>query len=391
MALIGLVYFQSKWLNQARNLIEEQFNQKVSMALCMAVTDLSEGPKSCLAEPDNAFLQFLLTEEKRLEQRKVKKALDEALAFYDIHTAYNIEILDRNSSCLKEGDPGCCSMSAVAGFENDLLNITFPGRNQYVLKKMGFMIGSSVLILLFITFVFYMAVKYLKQQQELGERNKDFFNNMAHEFKTPLTNIKLATHLLTKKEKGLSDNAYVSVLRKESQKLMQQVERVLYLANLEKGQYQLQKEQLNLKNVMDNVVDEMSIQIQEKGGIVNIQIEEDLSILGDAFHLSNAFRNLIDNALKYADDQPEITISSSKQKDGILLLFQDNGMGISKSDQQIIFDKFQRVSNNDVHNQKGFGLGLAYVKKVVELHKGFIKVFSELNKGSRFDLFFPIG
>ena len=133
----------------------------------------------------------------------------------------------------------------------------------------------------------------------------------------------------------------------------------------------------------------MAIQINKKEATIHLQIPDNITVIGDRFHLSNAFRNIIDNALKYATLLPEITITSKEKEKGILLLFKDNGIGIAKSEQAVIFDKFQRVGTGNIHNQKGFGLGLAYVKKVVELHQGFIHIISDLNKGSRFDLFLP--
>ena len=323
------------------------------------------------------------------EEVTVKKALDRALAFYDIQQPYEIEIIDKKSSCSTENAPGCCSLGRIAGYNDQLLTITFPNRTQYFLGQMSFMIGAAILILLFVSTVFWFATYYLIQQKRIGERNKDFFNNMAHEFKTPLTNIILANNLLAKKEPHLKENAFVNITQKEAHKLIHQVERVLYLSKMESGDYALHKEELVVHQVINEVIEDMAIQIDEKQAIITINIQDNLRVKGDKFHLSNAFRNLIDNALKYANDTPEINISSVEKDKGILLLFKDNGIGMAKSEQAIVFDKFQRIGTGNVHNQKGFGLGLAYVKKVVELHQGFIQIFSESNKGSRFDLFLP--
>ena len=134
----------------------------------------------------------------------------------------------------------------------------------------------------------------------------------------------------------------------------------------------------------------MDIQIREKNAEVYFRnLSDDFSLEADKFHLGNAFRNLLDNALKYAGDRPKIDISLQTNDKGVLIHFQDNGVGICPKDQSCIFDKYQRVQTGNVHNQKGFGLGLAYVKLIIERHKGFIKVFSDLNKGTRFDLFLP--
>ncbi len=409
LALIALVLLQAQWLLHSKNLIEEQFNQKLSMALCMAITDLGEEPKTCIAnaesnlceEPKSCItnaesdLVTILTSHQltslppKAEEATVKAALDRAMAFYDIEIPYEIDIIHKQNTCVSENAPGCCSMGTVTGYNDQLLYVTFPNRTQFILGKMGFMIGSAILILLFVSTVFGLATYYLIQQKKIGERNKDFFNNMAHEFKTPLTNIILANNLLAKKAPNPKQNTLINITKKEANKLIHQVERVLYLAKMERDDYALNKEEIHLHKIISEVVDDMAMQIEEKQANININIDTNLTIAGDKFHLSNAFRNIIDNALKYANQTPEISISAKEKDAGILLLFNDNGIGITKSEQAIIFDKFQRISTGDIHNQKGFGLGLAYVKKVVELHQGFIQIFSELNKGSRFDLFLP--
>ena len=401
LALIALVLLQAHWLLHSKNLIEEQFNQKVSMAVSMAITDLGEGPKTCIANTETNLMTMLTSHQltslpPKSEEEVVKAALDKAMAFYDIEVPYEIEIADKQNTCISENEPGCCSLGTVSGYNDQLLNVTFPNRTQFILNRtqfilgeMGFMIGSSILILLFVSTVFGLATYYLIQQKKIGERNKDFFNNMAHEFKTPLTNIILANNLLAKKAPTPKQNTLINITKKEANKLIHQVERVLYLAKMERDDYALNKEDIQLHKIISEVVEDMAIQIEEKQAIIHINMDPNLRVEGDKFHLSNAFRNIIDNALKYANQTPEISISAKEKDTGILLLFKDNGIGITKSEQAIIFDKFQRISTGDIHNQKGFGLGLAYVKKVVELHQGFIQIFSELNKGSRFDLFLP--
>ncbi len=394
LALSALVLLQAQWLFHSKNLIEEQFNQKVSMALCMAVTELSDGPQTCIAAPESDLVTMLTTSlittlPPQSEAEKVQKALDRALVFYDIHLPYQIEIFDKKNTCVNEDLPSCCSLGTIAGYNDQMLNITFPTRTQFILGQMGFMIGAAIFILLFVTTVFVLATYYLIQQKKIGERNKDFFNNMAHEFKTPLTNIILANNLLTKKEPHLNENTFLNITKKEANKLIHQVERVLYLAKMEEGNYPLKKEKLNLYQLLEEIIDDMAIQIDKKEAVIHLQVLDNITVIGDRFHLCNAFRNIIDNALKYATLVPEITITSKEKEKGILLFFKDNGIGIAKSEQAVIFDKFQRVGTGNIHNQKGFGLGLAYVKKVVELHQGFIHIISDLNKGSRFDLFLP--
>ena len=393
VVMMALVVLQAKWLLHAKNLNEEQFNQKVSMALCMTVTELGHGKSIC--STPNPIPDFSLDAHlpkpirTSVDEEALRTVLDKHLSLFDIPLDYEVAIQNNQTLSCSPNSPRCCSMMSVAGFEDDYLYVSFPNRTKYVLGKMGLMIGASIIILLFVSSILWLAISSLIQQKMIGERNKDFFNNMAHEFKTPLTNIKLAIGLLQKKATTTKEEHYAHIIRKEAGNLNHQVSRVLHLSNLEKGVYELSIEVLPLEVLVEEALEEMTMQIQNKQASVDLQIPTNLTIKGDAFHLKNAFRNLIDNALKYSSQQPKLQIICQQKETGIHLLFEDNGIGIAKADQQLIFDKFQRVPTGNVHNQKGFGLGLAYVKKVIDLHKGFIKIISEVGKGSRFDLFIP--
>ena len=156
------------------------------------------------------------------------------------------------------------------------------------------------------------------------------------------------------------------------------------------NEYALFNEQIQLKSLLHSVRDELEIQIEEHGATVHMEdIPDHIEIYGDKQHLTNVFRNLLDNALKYAGERPTINISTKEEKDGIMISVQDNGMGIPASQCKFIFEKFQRIQDGNLHEQKGFGLGLAYVKRIVELHKGSVQVDSEVNKGSRFNVYLP--
>jgi len=390
LVMIALVVLQAKWLLHSKNLNEEQFNQKVSMALCSTVTELGEGKSICSSPNPNVSSPSCLPREipKNVDEQALRSVLDKNLSFYDIPLDYEVAIQDRSLSC-DTSSPSCCSMVDVAGFEDDNLYVSFPNRTKHILGKMGLMIAASILILLFVSSILWLAIYSLIQQRAIGERNKDFFNNMAHEFKTPLTNINLALGLLKKKTAVDKSANYLKIINSETQNLSHQVERVLHLSNLEKGVYELSIEVLPLAYLIEEVLKEMQIQIDEKRAKVTTLIPKNLTIKGDAFHLKNAFRNLIDNALKYSQSNPLIQITCQQKEEGVVLFFEDNGLGIDKANQPLVFDKFHRVGTGAIHDQKGFGIGLAYVKKVIDLHKGVIKIVSELEKGSRFDLFLP--
>jgi len=393
LALIGLLFLQVKWMQQSRDLIEEQFEQKVKMAMCSAV----DGVKSIQTAPQicgdiNENINCLqVSAEPDYDSEALEFSLAESFDFYGVPGPYELAITNKGCQGADSNSPYCCSLSPLITEEEHLLSIHFPSKREYVRSRMSFMLISSILILLFITTIFVWAVYTLARQRRLHDISIDFFNNMAHELRTPLTNINLATHMLQKKHKDLVGNRFLQIVDHENERMKHQVERVLHLAKLEKGQYQLKKEKVDVCQLLGNVIAEMDIQISEKSAIVKAPCESgSILVLGDKFHLSNAFRNLLDNALKYAGQNPEIIIQVKPSEQGVHISFADNGIGISKRDQELIFEKFQRVGTGNIHAQKGFGLGLSYVKMIVEGHQGFIKVFSEINEGSRFNLYLPI-
>ncbi|MEM8908008.1 MAG: HAMP domain-containing sensor histidine kinase, partial [Bacteroidota bacterium] len=331
LALVALVVLQVRWMIDSKALIEDQFDQKVRMALCSAVESLNRSQ-----DPDQAQLPgcspveatqdgFQFTNAGNYEQSQLDSALAQALNFYEIHLSYEMDVV-ANNACVPGGveQRYCCVLSPFQKQGNsDLLSIRFPGKQRYVLGKMKLILLSSIVILLFITFVFVFANHTLLRQKQIYEINKDFFNNMAHEFRTPLTNIGLANHLLVKKHQELADNKFVKVIREESQQLKHQVERVLQLARLENGEYELEKTPLDPGQLIREVIAGMALQIKEKQARVQLQADPELPLIfGDRFHLGNVFRNLIDNALKYSECHPQLQIVLRKDKAGVLILFQ---------------------------------------------------------------------
>lgn len=394
LALIALVLFQARWMQQSRALLEEQFNNRVSMALCSAVENLKEDPSSQEAKRSCALVGSQTASccqglEALAGSQGMQKALDEAFDFYQIPLNYQAGIQARNNLG-DEMPPNSCSLQPILESNRHLLSVQFPDKEEYVLEKMGFMLGASIMILIFISLVFLLANYTLIRQKRARQRNTDFFNHMAHEFRTPLTNMALASRLLNKEQPALGESRFFQVMQRENQQMMMQVERVLQLAELEGGAATLAREEVNLGNLLHQSVKDMEARIQDRDAriFVTSEIAHPL-ILGDPFHLRYAFRNLIDNALKYSGEAPEVRITISKCRENILVNFQDNGVGISPEGKSFIFKKFQRLPCSNPRMEKGFGLGLSYVKQIVEMHKGMIRVISEMGKGSQFELALP--
>ena len=393
IALVSLFVIQVKWMQKSTSLVEEQFDQKVSMALCMAVDQISQteetnefkskctiapdGKKSCCSEELSTLIQ----------KDNVKCLVASSFNYYDIDMPYEMGVSeDKGSVQKKEKLPYSCSLTPVTDTESHQLAVNFPDKETYVFEEMGLMLGSSFLILLLITLLVIYGNYYLIKQKKISERNKEFFNHMAHEFKTPLTNIGLASNMLNKK----FDSPLIDIIAKENQQLNEQVNRVLTMASLESGQYLIANDKIDITKTVKEVVDNLSILIADKKASIEVVDNSDgMVVIGDSFHLSNAIKNIVDNSLKYSEASPEIRITIDNLNDKVKIRIEDNGIGISEKNQKLLFEKFYRCTEGDTYSTKGFGLGLSYVKKIIELHKGSISVKSVLNQGTQFELSLP--
>ncbi|MBP7240038.1 MAG: HAMP domain-containing histidine kinase [Saprospiraceae bacterium] len=401
LAMVGLVLFQYKWIAHSRKLSEEIFNQRASMALCSTLEEYGGGVQC--SSPDNSLIPGLEPKTPSndksvtcspalLENQSFQTDLRKTLDFYNIDLNYQIsQSPEAPQVDHKQGGQMCViNIPPQTDQQASYVTLAFPEKEKFMMGKIKYMIGASVLILLFTAIVLWLANWWLMKQKKLLRTNAEIYNNMAHEFRTPLTNIKLATSLLSKDPSNPGNAKFLDIIQKENTRLIQQVERVLHLARIDHGDYALKNEQLYVKPLITAVVEEMQMQIDEKKATVSLdQIPEGHEIYGDRQHLMNVFRNLIDNALKYTEHQPVITISTKEEKDGVLISVQDNGIGIPASKSKLIFEKFQRIQDDQQSEQKGFGLGLAYVKRIVELHKGFIQLDCGIDHGSRFNVFLP--
>jgi len=265
--------------------------------------------------------------------------------------------------------------------------------NTYLTKEMTNWYFSTFVLLLFLLILAY-AVFIIFRQKRLSEIQKDFVNNMTHEFKTPLATIKISSEVL--KNPNIINNPerllnYAMIINNETTHLTNQVERVLQMAKSGKDTIQLNKEVLELNPLLENMLDKTYRPlVRSRGGDIVVEIEpSDIKIYADELHIKNVISNLLDNAIKYCQQKPMITINCKELKDGISVAIKDNGIGISKENLPHIFDKFYRIPTGNLHDVKGFGLGLNYVKLICRQHGGNIKVTSELEKGSEFCIFMP--
>ncbi len=271
--------------------------------------------------------------------------------------------------------------------------IYFPQEHLFILKKLYKLLFVSLGLFFIIIGSFSFSIVVINRQKKLSEMKNDLINNMTHEFKTPISTISLVCEALRDKDVQKSDqvyNSYVSVIDEENKRLRTMAEHILRSATIESGRLKLHKETLDLHEILQNAINGKKINAESKGGkIILTQSAESSMIFADRVHMTNVFVNMLDNAIKYNLNAPVIKLSTRNLRDGILVDIADNGIGISKANQSKIFDKLYRVHTGNIHNFKGFGLGLSYVKAIVEQHKGKITVDSELEKGSVFHIYLP--
>jgi two-component system phosphate regulon sensor histidine kinase PhoR len=248
------------------------------------------------------------------------------------------------------------------------------------------------LMLVVIATFFAFSITVIMRQYRLAEVKTDFINNMTHELKTPISTISLSAEMMMRLPEITAEQVqkYASIIYKENKRLEHQVERVLNVAKLDKDQVVLNKDQFDVNELLDEVKENFELHHFEKGGVIHIELNADNHIIqADAVHLTNVIYNLLENAVKYCESVPNITIQTRNDKQGIWIEIEDNGIGIKKENLSLIFDKFYRVPTGNLHNVKGFGLGLYYVRLIVDAHGGKVNVKSTPGKGTTFSLFFP--
>lgn len=273
------------------------------------------------------------------------------------------------------------------------LRVYFPNQDRYIIRNIWMMYATSLLLILVVLGCFYVAVNTIVKQKQLADIKNDFINNMTHEFKTPISTISLATQMLSDEAVTASPSMfkrYLGIIRDENKRLGSQVEKVLQTAQMERGEVQLKLGTVNVHHIIEQVLENISPQIELRQGIIDMDLQaENPEIQADEVHLTNIIFNLLDNANKYSPENPIIKITTENTEKGLSIKVIDQGIGMTKESIKNIFEKFYRVPTGNVHDVKGFGLGLSYVKKMVEEHHGKINVQSKLGEGSEFEVVLP--
>jgi two-component system, OmpR family, phosphate regulon sensor histidine kinase PhoR len=433
VSFLGLIYLQYSWFQNLMQVKQDQLWEHVVKAVDAVGKDLSESnsrtpfiknprkSKNSMGLTDDLmsmeflrpatiaqrYTQYEIQEKFEKEFKSQGKALKNVpfefaiansinIISFEMQSAYFQKVLEdtiNNRSFVYPLEPATGS-SAEGLVPYETMVVVIPNFKDLVFKASYLELAGSLVFLLFIMFAFFFTVRALLNQKKLSEIKSDFINNMTHEFKTPLATISLAVDAL-KNEKVLNDRtklAYFSgIIKEENKRMNKHVETILQAALLEKQEFQLNKEQLHAHELLQRSLENFHLQLEDKQAVVqlNLNAKNDL-INADEVHFTNLLNNLIDNAIKYSKEKLELKIITHSTNKNVVIRIEDNGIGMSRESLKRVFEKFYRAHTGNVHNVKGFGLGMSYVKTIIDAHKGNIKVDSTLGKGTSFTVEMPL-
>ena len=403
IATIGILIAQLLWTKEAFNIEEKKFSQKVHIALLEVVKQLYEGtnheiptenPIKKIANDyyivniDNDFEPEILEFYLKTEFTKFNITTDFEYAMYNCQSD---EMVYGNYISLT--DKSVKKSSVFFPKHKNLIYyfaIRFPNENSYLFSSLKFwFVLSFALVIILLVYVY--SIYTIIQQKKYSELQRDFINNMTHEFKTPLSSILLASNYLNKQQVVKSDEKlekYTSIIINQSNKLNHHIEKILNIAKSDNSPLALDKKEIYILPILNNVVENM--QLKNEDLQVEIMSDSDYKITADEFHFTNIIHNLIDNSIKYCDGNAKIAISISKEKNQLVLKFSDNGIGISNKNLNFIFDKFYRIPSTKSNEVNGFGLGLYYVKKICTQHHWKITAENNKDKGITVSIAIPV-
>jgi two-component system phosphate regulon sensor histidine kinase PhoR len=394
IVLTCLLVVQVYWFKRAFDVTEKQFDHSVQVALKKVADSVAKDPE--VRKLSSNF--FFVTTNSELNDKAIGSLVKEEFLLRSLNLDYELGIYDAHDDTLVYGNyvkatknrllPEDVSRAQNSSAEKNFA-IYFPRKQSYLAAELDIWIFSTVILLLMMGFFAY-AIASLLREKKFAELKSDFINNMTHEFKTPVTNIQIAGEILKNKlgdQEGTKN--YIDILLKENARLHQKIEHVLsgsYEGQLRKPAFEV----MDVHQLIASCAEAFHLRLQERNGNIRLELNaRSGSILGDRELLTQAINNVIDNAEKYSPRQPRITVRTTDCANGIEICVIDNGIGIPSHVRAKVFEKFFRVPSGDVHNVKGFGLGLNFVRSVIRSHRGRVSLLSELNKGTEVKIVLP--
>ncbi|MCW5900262.1 MAG: HAMP domain-containing histidine kinase [Flavobacteriales bacterium] len=424
LSVAGVILTQLLWLQQASRYrsdqvalhkeqasqLEKQFNDRVVMAL----TAVTEQILSITKDPSDLYdavkqerpNYFAVTINDTLHPYLLESLLQKEFSRRNINDDFEYGIYDCFTDSIVYGNyvsqdtigTDSVQHSTLLKLDKDghYFGVYFPNRHSTLWEaepdRWTWIFPAVVTLIVFSFFAY--SVWVILRQKKLSEMKNDFIGNMTHELKTPISTIALSAEVIS--DPGITQEPerlgeYARIIRSENERLRTQVERVLQLATLDKDKLELRQDRVDMHQVLREVAESFKLPLQERGAELRLDLgAKQASVRGDRVHLTNAIFNLVDNALKYGPDGAAIDVRTSQQGERLAIAVQDRGIGIRKEDLRHIFERFYRVHTGNVHNVKGFGLGLHYVKQIAEAHHGEVSARSEFGKGSVFTLVLPL-
>jgi two-component system, OmpR family, phosphate regulon sensor histidine kinase PhoR len=401
LSIVGIIAVQSYWLTQSWNIRDNDFDRSVKIALTNVAQTIAQANKSFLPkyfviQRRSSNVYVVNVNSKIKDFRKLEEYIKTELKNLFVNTDFEYAVYD------------CASLEMIYGNYVKMTDLSkkkkksnlpkfshldyyfvvkFPERESYVVSNLStsfLLFGIASLSVLFFTY----SILVILKQKRLSDLQKDFINNMTHEFKTPISSIKIAADVFNKDEHIINDSRlskYANIIKEQNNRLNEQVEKVLNIARLENDTLKLNLEEVDINETLRTIVE--ANQLKLSNGTVTFDEQVlDINLETDRLHFTNVVYNMIDNAVKYCAEAPKIKVKLYEKDDNIHMSITDNGIGISKENIKNLFDKFYRVNTGNLHNVKGFGLGLFYVKSICDANKWQIEVSSTPGVGSTFDI-----
>lgn len=406
-SVMGILAVQTFWVLRSWDLKDQEFDEKAQIALLNVAKDLEKlgsplPPQNLISQLSSNYYAVNIND--IINANLLEYYLIKELELVGLKEDFEYGIYDCSSNKMVYGNyiSYASDKPSAVGKRDDLpsydeylyyFGVRFPSRTSHLLSSMRVTITFSILLLLTVLFFIYTTYIILRQKR-LSEMQKDFINNMTHEFKTPISTIKLSAntflgHPTIKADSRLMQ--YARIINDQNERLNSQVEKVLQLARIERDNFKLNKEPIVLHDLLIQIGETTKMKVHELGGHMDLQLNATTStIKADKLHFTNLMHNLIDNAIKYSKEHPEITLKTSNENNYLRLSICDKGIGIPKDSQGKVFEKFYRVPTGNVHNVKGFGLGLYYIKNVVNTHGWKIHLESEEGQGTNIHIDIPV-
>ena len=403
-SMIGLLVIQVNWLMESIKMQETIFTKGVNMALSQTALNMAEDVELNTAMQNSIEKDSLINSKEVFTQNIISRldsTVQKELQFYHINLDFHFILINGEDTLslsrgekIKNGELFHHTFESPYPDSSIELAVHFPGKSSFILKRIGLMFGTSVLLIMFTFVSIFLILAYYRRERSFAQQVKEMIGNLTHEFMTPISSISLAGNLILSRSQKIGDQTisqFATAIKEENKKLQKQVDRLLQLAAVENSGFDYDKVQIDIHQIINDAVRSMSFQLEQNGGEVIRAFQAENSVVYvDNIHMTDVFVNLISNSIKYSVESPLIRIGTKNLDQTIEITVSDNGIGIPSREYMRIFEKYYRISTGDIHNTKGFGIGLYYVKTVIKAHHGKIIVKSESQKGSTFIITLPV-